>query len=328
MAHAWWAQPWLQLPLSGDREWEVSNWQVHKAPHHWGEWSVHEVDSQTLPLATCERRTSVLPILRHEESPYMDILSHTDSCTNITCSMRSSRAACAWAINQLTFVHWQGAMEVLEIPIGPPMRRRRRWTSTERPTTINRSIMFHINRHQHKRAQHHWWILLAHLPIRMQHQQMQPHCVQQRQLCILPLKLAHQLKILLFNNAQWDLASQCIHSRQHVCTDGTLLKCPRRSVDVMANAAYPWRACTSAGSVCVGQSVEHVIAREWCRSTWAEAHGPLGSFLRHTASMHSPNILHYVATQKFPVKSLSDAWTRVHEQQRMQPPPPAQCMPT
>ena len=34
--------------------------------------------------------------------------------------------------------------------------------------------------------------------------------------------------------------------------------------------------------------------------------GPLGSFVRHTTSMYTPNVPHYVVTQKFPVKNLSD----------------------
>ena len=66
--------------------------------------------------------------------------------------------------------------------------------------------------------------------------------------------------------------------------------------------AAPWRANP-------GQWISGNLWNLSLRSDQIEAHGPLGSFLRHTATIANPNVPHYVSSGRFPVRNLSDLRT-------------------
>ena len=114
------------------------------------------------------------------------------------------------------------------------------------------------------------------------HQKRQPHFVQQPQPCIHCLRAAHHRSFL-----------QAHVCDTHLCLAGVSLK------NMYGQNHSRVLQCPENIS---RQLVEYLDSRK-------DIPGPLGSFLRHTTTMQSPNVPNYVTTQKYPVARVAELRT-------------------
>ena len=120
------------------------------------------------------------------------------------------------------------------------------------------------------------WTSLVHMLNNKHHQQAQPHCAQQT--CSMePSKPTRPPPMMSCSSAHGDpwmpMPTQPI-PEEHVPLPGQFVSGNLRSLSLS--------------------------------ETDVACQGPLGSFLRHTTSMQSPNVPNYVLMQKFPVQNLSN----------------------